>query len=287
MRYLLGTASFGLNYGISNEFKQVKKNSALEIIKLALNSGFYGVDSAQNYGNAHSIINEALRIHGHFHVTSKLGKSAFSSKETFISEINSIINDLGIRKLDVLLIHDFEILLNHDKGYLRRLLHEVQQMNLVSRIGISVYSEEEVHHSKIIVPELEVFQIPESICDRRFGNSRKLRKLADSGNSFYARSIFLQGMLLAKLEKFPKHMTPFAEQIRDFQNYWSDLGVDPLNASISYVQSLDWLEGIVVGANSVEQINQIVDAIQNPCDFDFANTPRVCAEWLDPRKWIF
>ena len=94
-------------------------------------------------------------------------------------------------------------------------------------------------------------------------------------------------MLLAKPEKFPILMSTFAEQIRDFQDYWSAMGVDPLNASISYIQSLDWLEGVVVGANSVEQINQIVEAIQNPRDFGFEKSPRVSCEWLDPRKWIF
>lgn len=287
MKYLLGTASFGLDYGVSNEFKQVKKNSALEIIKQALNNDFYGVDSAQSYGDAHSIINEALKINGNFHITSKLGKSAFSSKDALVLAIESIIKDLGIRKLDVLLIHDFDTLLDYDKRYLRNLLYEVQQLNLVSRIGVSVYSEEEVHHSKTIVPDLEVFQIPENICDRRFGNSSKLRHLVDSGNKFYARSIFLQGTLLAKPEKFPILMASFAEQIRDFQDYWSAMGVDPLNASISYIQSLNWLEGVVVGANSVEQINQIVEAIQNPLDFYFEKTPRVGCEWLDPRKWIF
>jgi aryl-alcohol dehydrogenase-like predicted oxidoreductase len=128
MKYVLGTASFGLDYGISNEFKQVKKNSALEIIKQALNNDFYGVDSAQSYGDAHSIISEALKINGNFHITSKLGKSAFSSKDALILAIESIINDLGIRKLDVLLIHDFDTLLNYDKRYLRNLLYEVQQL---------------------------------------------------------------------------------------------------------------------------------------------------------------
>jgi aryl-alcohol dehydrogenase-like predicted oxidoreductase len=287
MKYILGTAAFGLNYGISNQFQQVEKESALQIIELALKGGFYGLDTAQSYGSAHLIVGDALSKNGNFHVTSKLSKQFFSTEDVFRSAIESCHKDLGCKKLDILLMHDFETLIDYDPVYVRRLLTDAKAAGWVSKIGLSVYSEDEVHFSKKLIPELEVFQIPENVVDGRLGGSLKLKELANAGNQFFARSIFLQGMLVSDPANLPLSLSPFSKQIKNFQEYCSFKEIDLVSACLSYIQSISWLEGVVIGVNSVMQLNEITAAINSPRQIDFSRFPKIDPIWLDPRLWKF
>ena len=283
MNYILGTASFGLNYGIANNYNMVERNESIRIIDTAIQSGFNGIDTAQNYGNAHSIIKEALGDTGKFHITSKMGQDSFINSDIFVSSLTTCLKQLGTKRLDVLLIHNFETLLQSNVHDIRKSLIQAIELNLVSKIGISVYSEEEVFYAKEVIPELSVFQLPENICDQRLGNSKQIKAL--SGNDIYARSIFLQGILLTKPEELPDRLRDFAKQIKNFQNYNSAKNLDLVNACVSYVQSITWLKGVVIGVNSIRQLMEIVAAINNPYKIDFDRFPRIADQWLDPRKW--
>lgn len=285
MNYILGTASFGLNYGIANNYNMVKRNESIRIIDTAIQSGFNGIDTAQNYGNAHSIIKEALGDTGKFHITSKMGQDSFINSDIFVSSLTTCLKQLGTKRLDVLLIHNFETLLQSNVHDIRKSLIQAIELNLVSKIGISVYSEEEVFYAKEVIPELSVFQLPENICDQRLGNSKQIKALSEDGNDIYARSIFLQGILLTKPEELPDRLRDFAKQIKNFQNYNSAKNLDLVNACVSYVQSITWLKGVVIGVNSIRQLMEIVAAINNPYKIDFDRFPRIADQWLDPRKW--
>lgn len=285
MNYILGSASFGLNYGVANNYNIVDSNESIRIIDTAIKSGFDGIDTAQNYGHAHSIIKKALSDTGKFHITSKMGQDSFSNSDIFGSSLNTCLEQLGIEQLDVLLLHNFETLLKFNVQDIRKSLIKAIELNLVSKIGISAYSEAEVLYAKEVIPELTVFQLPENICDQRLGNSKQIKALSENGNDIYARSIFLQGILLTKPEELPDTLKGVSKQIKDFQNYTAANNLDLVTACMSYVQNITWLKGIVIGVNSIRQLMEIVAAINNPYNIDFDRFPRIADEWLDPRKW--
>jgi aryl-alcohol dehydrogenase-like predicted oxidoreductase len=53
---ILGTAQFGLNYGINNSAGKVNLNEVYNIFEYALENGIQTLDTASVYGNAHEII---------------------------------------------------------------------------------------------------------------------------------------------------------------------------------------------------------------------------------------
>mgnify|MGYP001358948943 FL=1 len=52
MRLILGSAQWGLNYGISNTYGKPKKREVQEIIDIADNKNIHYVDTAYLYGDS-------------------------------------------------------------------------------------------------------------------------------------------------------------------------------------------------------------------------------------------
>ena len=60
MNFILGTAQFGLNYGISNNTGQIKENEVKKIIHYCNEVGITNFDTAQAYGNSEEILGSIL-----------------------------------------------------------------------------------------------------------------------------------------------------------------------------------------------------------------------------------
>ena len=56
MKLVLGSAQFGMDYGISNELGKVNEKEVRKILSLASLNGIYEVDTAINYGTSQSIL---------------------------------------------------------------------------------------------------------------------------------------------------------------------------------------------------------------------------------------
>ncbi len=285
MELILGTASFGLKYGIANDFDQVDQSEATRIIEYSLQNGFSGIDTAQSYGNSESVIGNALIGQLDVPVTSKIQQATCSSSLKIISAIKKTLVNLKRKKIDTILLHDFQTLKECNVSELRNGLLSAIELELVSKIGISVYSEQEVVIAKQLFPELTVFQIPENICDRRSLNSKTLLDLSGEKNEFYVRSVFLQGTLLMAEEDFPKYMSKMGREVKLFQDYLAARDIDPMTACLAYGQSIPWANGLVIGVNSKIQLLQIIEASKYKITLDVDQAPKLSSKWLDPRKW--
>ena len=56
MKLSLGTAQFGLNYGISNKKGLIKKNEVTKILDYCIKNNIRNIDTAKSYGNAEKIL---------------------------------------------------------------------------------------------------------------------------------------------------------------------------------------------------------------------------------------
>ena len=57
----LGTAQFGMNYGVTNKVGEISDTQIKLIIKKALNSNIHYFDTANAYGNSESIIGNHIK----------------------------------------------------------------------------------------------------------------------------------------------------------------------------------------------------------------------------------
>ena len=86
-KLVLGTAQFGMDYGINNVRGQVTPDEVNEILSAAGNAGVEFIDTAYGYGNSEDVLGDSSSLHNHpFRPKSKAEIEVFEKLKT-LSEI--------------------------------------------------------------------------------------------------------------------------------------------------------------------------------------------------------
>ena len=134
-------------------------------------------------------------------------------------------------------------------------------MKKVKKIGLSIYDEEDIVDFDINL--LDIIQLPFSIYDTRLQNSGFLKHLNSNGVEVYARSIFLQGLILTSGSKWPKWIQKEdIEMHKQFINRINELNISLLDAALSFVYNSANIKKIIVGVSSLHEFNQIIDSFK-------------------------
>lgn len=282
---ILGTANFGNVYGLANQGKSISAEESKLIIEWAQSNGINHFDTAIAYGNAEHLLGIYLDKTISPSVNAKLDEESCQSGELVIQRTKEILTRIGVSQLSVLYLHNDALLDSSIGPEIQRGLEAVLDLGLTKSVGVSVYSEERIYECKRKVPKLTAFQVPENICDRRLIGSQKVLELANEGNSFQVRSIFLQGLLLMNPKDIPSNLISshtVITQVRDFGERHSFSNVD---LCLGYAESIPWAEGIIVGVASLKQLQEICAANHSlPVGWD-TSISRLPEDILDPRKW--
>ena len=217
MRLGIGTAQFGFDYGITNHTGKVPEKDAHRIISMGLEYGIVDVDTAPSYGTAEEVLGQHP-LKKNLKITTKtvLNEKNTHTKETVRHALAGFRASLSKLKLDSiygLLIHDAGDIKKPDFSRLAEALRNLKTDGLISKIGISAYTEEDIvaadEHLK-----LDIIQIPINLCNQNFSNSNYIKSLSNKGVEIHARSIFLQGLLLENPERIPKPMSELKEKLK-------------------------------------------------------------------------
>ena len=284
MKFILGTASFDSNYGIENRDISTSEANCLDILTRAKSLNIESLDTAPNYGNAESLIGKFHSNYKPFNVYSKISDSNFSSTKDVVSQIHKSLRLLKIEKFAGLLFHKSEFLEINSEKVTNKLISEILASGLTTRVGVSIYREEEIERISKKFPDIKLFQVPENVMDRRLLNSRTIYDLFDQGVEFHVRSIFLQGLLLADVEKLSDSFSQSVIGLRQLKNYCENQKINIIDLCLNYISQIDWASKIVVGVNSMEQLPEIVNFRKQ--EFDLTALPKSFSDLiLDPRKW--
>ena len=136
MRLALGTVQFGLAYGISNQAGQVGDDALDDILTLARQLGIDTLDTAQAYGNAESRLGS--RHSADFLLVDKLAPGTLASEVA--TSVDNSLRQLARPRLDGLLLHRGQ----DASPALFEQLMELQRQGKVGKLGVSVYSPDEL-----------------------------------------------------------------------------------------------------------------------------------------------
>lgn len=207
----LGTAQFGLAYGITNASGQVTEATVAKILTKAAEAGVQWLDTAQAYGNAEAVLGRQLPATHGFRLVSKLPAQpqAIISAQDAENWEQSFLNccaRLGVRGLDALLLHAPADLAKPGGHHLEAWLLDLRERGLVRRIGVSIYAAQDL---EAVNPALlDLVQLPLSLLDQRLLQDGTLARLRAGGTAIHARSLYLQGLLLTPAARWPRWVSP-------------------------------------------------------------------------------
>jgi aryl-alcohol dehydrogenase-like predicted oxidoreductase len=254
---ILGTAQFGLNYGISNKLGKLSIDQAKEILEVAHAHGVQILDTAFAYGASEKVLGDLNE--NRFEIISKLpdlSKIEFTADHREISNLiqRTLVNTKQ-KQLHAYLLHTIDNLKFNGK-VLWRQMQDFKEQGLTKKIGYSLYSPKQLElYFDQFKPD--IVQIPMNILDREFQKSGWLKRLKDNGVEIHVRSVFLQGLLLMQYEeqmiKFPMY-----KSIWDLLRYELNVFEDSaLNYCLGFIKGITEIDSIVVGVNSALEFKGI------------------------------
>lgn len=260
-RLALGTVQFGLDYGIANEAGRVPLLEVKGILQHAAAQGADTLDTAIAYGDSESCLGQASVAS--WRVVTKLPALPDGCEDVAAwvgAQIKGSLHRLGVAQLHGVLLHRSEQLLSEQHGQqLLNALLDIQAQGLTRKIGVSIYAPEELNWLIDKMP-LDLVQAPLNILDRRLEASGWVRRLKDQGAEVHVRSAFLQGLLLMPAEQRPQKFAHWQPVWSEWSRWLGETGLTPLQACLGYVLGVDGVDKVVVGVDSVRQLNEIFAA---------------------------
>jgi aryl-alcohol dehydrogenase-like predicted oxidoreductase len=259
-KLVLGTVELGMDYGIDGAPRPTHQE-AFDILDAAYAAGITTFDTAATYGGAEELLGEWMarrELHGEVQIVSKGLTQA---------DVRRSLERLQADRLSAYLLH------STSNGSFAD-LEEAQRAGLVAHIGASVYEPEEVR------PEFEYVQAPYNIFDRRFHEL--------TGATFFARSPFLQGLLLMDPARLPAHLTAAQEPLDQFIHIAHAHHLSPLTAALLFALASP-AAYVVFGVKTRAELEEILHAAATPVPEGFIKEveqmPAVDRTISNPSRW--
>jgi aryl-alcohol dehydrogenase-like predicted oxidoreductase len=163
-------------------------------------------------------------------------------------------------------------------------LQELREQGVIQKIGYSIYEPTELDnfYEKF---QPDIIQSPYNILDNRLENSGWLQRLSDESVEVHARSIFLQGLLLMSKIDRPFYFKKWDNLWQKWHQWLKETNITALEASLSFANNEDRISKIVVGIDSVKQLQEILTVSKNKL-----KTNEICftsddVKLINPSKW--
>lgn len=289
----IGTAQFGMNYGIANQRGQTPAAEVARILEIAAAHQVGGIDTAPAYGTSETILGQVLPPQHRFNLVTKTPRFAHSSisrqdaaelEQTFYQSLQR----LRQKAVYGLLIHHVDDLLVPSGDRLIDKVLQFKAQGLVKKIGISVYTETQI--SAVLEKyNIDLIQLPINVFDQRLLESGCLRHLRSQGVEIHARSVFLQGLLMMAPEQLPEYFRSIQTHFRMYLEALKQWGKTPLEAALEFVVNLDEIDATVIGIDGSHQLLEILGVLQNfsdrPLSRDYSQFALMDHSVLNPANW--
>ena len=285
-KLIIGTANFGMDYGIPFNQKKLLDKHIIDILVAAENLGIETLDTAISYGDSIERLG-SIGIQK-FKIITKVPRIPFDIKnpsDWYKLSITNVIKKLNINNLEAILLHyPKDLLINKNYKLIETLL-DFKKNKIVNKIGVSIYEKKELEDIlKIFKPD--IVQCPINIFDNRLIKNNFLRRVSEKGIEIHARSIFLQGLLLQNINNIPYEFSKFEKLFKKWENWLKLNNLNSLEACVMYTNFINEITKIVVGINSAFQLKEIIKYKNKNIKFEIPNWQNtVDKELIDPRKW--
>lgn len=269
MELCLGTAQFGMDYGIRNQ----KKPELLESIKImdyATQNGIDTIDTANAYGTAEDVVGEFIKkktvSRNRLFIVSKFKPNLLDDSNP--SEYYSVMRDnledtlsrLNTDYLDAYMLHSARYVWNDE---IIDVLYRLKKEGYVRHCGVSVYEPDEA--KKVIErTNCDFMQLPYSIFDQRMKNQGVFDYASSiPGTQIHSRSAFIQGLILMEEDEVPEFLAKAKPVVRKIDELCEKYEISRIELAMSYVKRQDEISHLVFGVDNLEQLKENINLFRH------------------------
>lgn len=252
MKIALGTAQWGLDYGVSNTNGIPCNDELKSIFSIANKVGINLYDTAAQYGSAEKRVGEYST--SKTKIVTKIG--SFSERNSLENQLDNSFKNLKRDNIYGCLFHDNKELIEN-KGLWRELSNYKKQ-GRISKIGYSLYEPSELFAllGSGMLPD--ILQIPYSILDRKFETHFGLLK--NIGIEIHIRSVFLQGLYFKPLDELEPIYADLKQSLKAIQLIGEKNNISVLELALCFVLQNEFIDYAVLGVETAYQLEQIFKA---------------------------
>lgn len=258
-KLVLGTAQFGLDYGINNSNGKPSRKKSLEMLDFAYEKGIRIFDTAYAYGDAEEILGEFSISHNLGGKIRIITKTKGEIGDVIIANLKESLSRLKSDYVDGCLLHAPE-LIKDDK--IVNILCNFKKEGLVKNIGFSIdETEDAIYAAKL--KETNYIQVPYNIFDQRLDKTDFFRIAKKNGITVFARSAFLQGLFLMPEDKIPSYLENAKGYLQDLDEIIGKYGLTRMQAALLFSLSNENINHVVFGVDNINQLIEIMDFAEN------------------------
>ena len=289
-KYIFGSAGLGMpEYGFSSFNKPSSSNSYLRHI---YNVGVRNIDTAPSYGCSEKTVGKFHQNNAqNFNIWTKvdgLETNSYFTEDKVFHSLKESIKKLNVDHVECLYLHQNDINIIEDK-FVQKALKKIKLSGLAKKVGVSIYNSLELK-SSLSLKVYDVIQLPVSVVNTHLYN---IANKHNSKKTLVARSIFLQGSLLNvdSKKKYFNYYNDISKMVGFLKELAYSYKIDYLGMLLSYINSLDGLDHIIVSSKNKRNIDEILKKSDlRLCDNMKSKLNEISKkqnDWTNPRNWLF
>jgi len=264
-KLVLGTAQFGLDYGINNLNGKPTREKSLEILDFAWQKGIKIFDTAYAYGDAEEILGEFLQnrdFDKEIKIITKLGPHIVSKSKGTMRDIITANLEKSLNRLKQDYVNGY---LLHTPEYIREnkivsVLCDLKKQGLVKNIGVSIYEEADAIYAAKL-KEVDYIQIPYNIFDQRLDRTDFFKITKENNVKVFARSPFLQGLILMEEDRIPVHLSEVKKYLRELDVIRSRYNFSRPEVSFLFSFMNPNIDYVVFGVDNTRQLKEYINIV--------------------------
>lgn len=258
-KIVVGTANFGLDYGIRNSAGKLTDPSIADICEVAERNGITTFDTAQGYGDAETRLRNKAPNKADIITKISIDQQMKYKPGDIKKKIDRSLSEAKQKQYYGVLIHQPELFYRSDVTKIISELNALKREKLIKKIGVSIYSPSVL---ELVMKNFkpDIVQVPFNIFDQRISQSGWAKILFSMGVELHARSAFLQGLLLEPQTALPTFAKErYSEIFSTWFDYQRHVGLPADYLALKFVLQQHWLSKVVVGIDSAKQLQRLIE----------------------------
>lgn len=279
----LGSAQFGMNYGIMNTTGCPEVSDVRNILKSASEAQIDLIDTAAAYGDSETVLGNFDL--SRYKIVTKLKLPQFKvTRSRLQSSFDSCLSRLNVGQIYALMAHEPTDLFGCNSNLFISLAQSLKQRGIIKKFGVSVYDFEDL--TKIMeLTDIDIIQAPFNLFDQRLVKDGWIELLNEKQIEVHVRSLFLQGTMLNKSSNLPEYFKPWKSKFLLLEETSKELKINKQAICLSLVKFFKNIEKAIVGVDSQQHLEETIAAYNDAIELDLSIFACDDKNLILPTRW--